>query len=101
MTAYFFGANLLSLNKADGGIRPIAIGCTLRHLSSKCVGASVSEEMESLLFPLQLGFGTRMGAEGAVHAARSFLMDMASDHLLLKVDFQNAFNSIRRDVILA
>ena len=100
MTAYFFGANLLGLNKADGGIRPIAIGCTLRRLSSKCVGASVSEEMESQLFPLQLGFGTRMGAEGAVHAARSFLMDMASDHLLLKVDFQNAFNSIRRDVIL-
>ena len=60
--------------------------CVVYHPSA-WVPSSVSEEIESLLFPLQLGFGTRMGAEAAVHAARSFLMDMASNHLLLKVDF--------------
>ena len=33
----FIVANLLGLNKADGGIRHIAIDCTLHCLLSKCV----------------------------------------------------------------
>ena len=36
---FFFGANLIGLNKPDGGIRPIAIGCTLRRLSAKCASS--------------------------------------------------------------
>ena len=97
---FFFGARLLGFNKSDGGVRLIAVGCTLRRLVSKCLGNSVSEEMGSLLFPLQLGFGTRKGAEGAVHAARAYLAQLQPGNLMLKLDFQNAFNSIRRDVIL-
>jgi hypothetical protein len=49
---------LMGLNKKDGGIRPIAIGCTLRHLVAKCVYTSVSEEMSAFLSPAQIGFGT-------------------------------------------
>ena len=56
--------------------------------------------MGDLLAPLQLGYGTSMGAEAAVHAARTYLHSMPDDHLLLKVDFSNAFNSIRRDMML-
>ena len=41
-----------------------------------------------------------MGAEAAVHAARSYLHNMQSNQLLLKIDFRNAFNSIRRDKML-
>ena len=40
------------------------------------------------------------GAEAAVHAARSFLSDMDPDVAMVKLDFSNAFNSIRRDCIL-
>ena len=96
----FLGQNLIGLNKRDGGIRPIAVGCTLRRLAAKCVNASIFEDMGSLLFPLQLGFGTPKGAEAAVHAARSFLSGMEEGHLMLKLDFKNAFNSIRRDKML-
>ena len=32
---FFSGANLIGLDKSDGGIRPIAIGCTLRRLAAK------------------------------------------------------------------
>ena len=53
-----------------------------------------------MLFPLQVGYGTRLGAEGAVHAARAYLAQLHPRNLILKLDFQNAFNSIRRDVIL-
>ena len=100
VTPFFFGARLLGLNKPAGGVRPIAAGCTLRRLAAKCLGNSVFEEMGSLLFPLQVGYGTRLGAEGAVHAARAYLTQLHPGNLMLKLDFQNAFNSIRRDVIL-
>ena len=35
----FFSGRLLALNKKTGGIRPIAIGLTLRRLASKCVNS--------------------------------------------------------------
>ena len=41
-----------------------------------------------------------MVAEGVVHATRSYLADLSLDHVMLKLDYKNAFNSIRRDVIL-
>ena len=97
---FFFGASLTGLSKKDGGIRPIAVGCTLRRLAAKCLCASVFDEMGSILYPMQLGFGTSIGAEAAVHAARSYLANMKDDQLLLKLDFTNAFNSVRRDKIL-
>ena len=100
ITPFFFGARLLGLNKQDGGVRSIAVGCTLRRLAAKCLGKSVFEEMGSMLFPLQVGYGTRLGAEGAVHATRTYLAQLHPRNLMLKLDFQNAFNSIRRDVIL-
>ena len=41
-----------------------------------------------------------MGAEAIVHAARKYLSSLEDGHLLLKLDFRNAFNSIRRDKML-
>ena len=49
------------------------------------------------LSPLQLGYGTPQGAEAAAHAARIYLDNIQADHPLLKLDFKNAFNSLRRD----
>ena len=51
--------------------------------------------------PNQLGVGTPKGAEAAVHALRSYLENPENkDKVLLKIDFKNAFNMIRRDKIL-
>jgi len=36
----------------------------------------------------------------AVHAARAFLSNLEDGHLIIKLDFRNAFNSIRRDKML-
>ena len=33
----FYGANLIALGKKDGGVRPIAVGFTLRRLAAKIV----------------------------------------------------------------
>lgn len=42
----------------------------------------------------------RGGAEAAVHATRKFLQNLEDEHVLLKLDFKNAFNSIHRDKVL-
>ena len=57
------------------------------------------DDMRSLLAPLQLGSGTPSGAEAVVHA-HTYLSTMDEGHLMLKLDFRNAFNSIRRDKML-
>ena len=60
----------------------------------------VRDEMAQLLSPRQLGYGVRGGGEAAVHAARRFLAKMAANHAFVKLDLQNAFNSIHRDKML-
>jgi hypothetical protein len=92
--AFFFGASLIGLPKEDGGVRPIAIGCTLRRLAAKCVATTIKEEMGSLLRPTQLGYGTRRGAEAAVHAARICLSNLDVGQVMLKLDYSNAFNTV-------
>ena len=52
------------------------------------------------LSPLQLGCGTPNGAEAVAHAARLFVHNISDDHLLLNLDFKNAFNYLRRDKML-
>ena len=62
---YFFAANLIALEKTEGGVRPIAVGCTLRRLAAKVMSGKVVEDMASLLAPRQLGYGIKRGAEAA------------------------------------
>ena len=96
---FFFGASLTALSKKEGGIRPIAVGCTLRRLVAKVTSFGVRDEMAALLAPRQLRYGVKGGAEAAVHAARIYLQDL-QHHCVLKLDFKNAFNSLRRDKML-
>ena len=96
----FFGANLIPFRKPGGGVRPIAVGCTLRRLVAKCAGSLVREEMGELLSPKQLGYGVKRGAEAAVHAARMFVQGLNDDQVFVKLDFTNAFNTLRRNKML-
>ena len=99
ISSSFFGATLLGLKK-DRGIPPIAIGCTLRRLVAKAASRSVSPWMEEVLAPLKLGYATSKGAEAAVHSARMYLRDLATNYAMVKPDFRNTFNSVRRDRVL-
>ena len=95
---FFFGA---TLQKKGGGVRPVAVGCTLRRLVAKVAGCKVMDVVGEILAPRQLGVGVRGGAAAAVHATRLYLEDLAPDKAVLKLDFRNAFNSIHRDKVLA
>src|SRR5271156_970441 len=57
----FFGANLLPFKKADGGIRPIAVGLTLRRLVAKVACRLVTEKCTEVLKPCQMGVGVKSG----------------------------------------
>ena len=99
VVSHLCGATLLASKKKDGGLRPIAIGETLRQLVSKCLAFSVCHSAASTLLPLQVGVGTKGGAEAAVHAINLIQNDhsIPSDgKWCLLLDFNNAFNSIDR-----
>lgn len=98
----FFGASLCALKKKDGGLRPIAVGCTLRRLVAKIVCSKIVDSLGDYLRPIQLGFGTKCGIESAVHATRRFIsFDHKNPKYLLKIDFSNAFNMISRSSLLS
>ena len=59
----FLRGGLLALKKKSGGIRPIAVGFTLRCLVSKCANAFGITELKGFFHPSQLG-------EAAIHSAR-------------------------------
>src|SRR6267154_6505836 len=98
---FLFGGRLIALNKKGGGLRPIVIGLTLRRVASKLVCSAASEKLASVLSPLQLGVGVSGGMEAAVHASRMYQDNcLPNDKILAKIDFSNAFNSLRRDCFL-
>ena len=97
---YFFRTRLIALDKRGEGVRSIAIGCVLRRLVAKLACFRVSEDMAEVFSPLQLGFGVKGGIEAAVNAGHHFLDSLSPDEAQVKLDFRNAFNSVRRDHML-
>ena len=81
--SYFFRALLIALEKKDGGVRPIAVGCTLRRLVAKCARNRIMQAMAELLGPKQLGYGIPREVEAAVHATCIYLHNLQPQHLIL------------------
>ena len=79
----------MPFRKPEGGVRPIALGCTLQRLVVKCVGFLVREAMEELLAPCQLE-----------HGVRHFVQGFGDDQFFVTLDFTNVFSSLQRDKML-
>ena len=96
------GAGLVALPKPSGGVRPIAVGELLRRLTAKCLMHVVRAEARDYLWPAQAGVAVKGGTEAAVHALRAWVGRRAGFHdsVGVKIDFQNAFNTISRDTVL-
>ena len=94
------GATFLASKKRDGGLRPIAVGEVLHHLSSKCISKAVRLEAFEVLTPLQVGVGVQAGCESIVHAVSLVQEDSNISPELkwaLLLDFSNAFNNVTRE----
>ena len=93
------GAVLVAVPKPEGGVRPIAIGEVLRRLTGKCLLETVKGEF---FWPAQLGVAIPAGVEVAVHTVRAYVERHAAsaDRVLVKLDFENAFNTVSRTAML-
>ena len=99
---YFAGAKLFAAEKKDGGIRPIAVGDVLRRLTGKCLSQCTRGAARAYFWPLQVGCGSPLGAETAVHVLRQWCERHAGNQnkVVLKLDFRNAFNCVNRGACL-
>merc|ERR1711989_33011 len=99
-----FGAPLCALRKKDGGVRPIAVGSVNRRLAGRILAHQAASRLSPELSPIQLGVGVPHGCEAAVHAVREHVTEPSAGQgvpfVLVKIDIKNAFNSLRRDVLL-
>jgi hypothetical protein len=100
IASILFGGSITALRKKTGGIRPIAVGYTLRRLAAKCATKYALACLGDSLLPTQLGVGVPGGCEAAVHASRRFIADMPDEYVVAKLDFSNAFNCVHRDIML-
>lgn len=80
-----------------GSVQPIAVGSMMRCIVAKVANQITQDDMMALLSPRQLDFELKRAAEAAAHAARSYLCNLHLERLMVKLNFHNAFNSIRRD----
>ena len=94
-----YGGRLIELQKKDVDIRPIAVSYTLRRLAAKCANIVINRSSEELQ-PVQVGVGVSGGTEAAIYATRRLLSRLPDNHIFVKLDFSNAFNSMRRNTIL-
>ena len=68
MVPIFYGAGLIALSKPDNGVRPIAVGLTLRRLAGKVVTGKLQDKCSELFHPHQLGVALPRGAKIGTHS---------------------------------
>eukprot|EP00666_Eupelagonemidae_sp_cell4sb_P018063 gene18063-biopygen37043 len=102
LAPYLAGAALVALGKEDGGVRPIAVGECMRRLVAKCLCDAFRDDARNWLWPLQIGVGVPFGVEIGIHTAAQWMERNSDDpdKVFLKVDFENAFNSVDRVAFL-
>lgn len=82
--------------------RPIAVGDCTRRLTGQLLASRIKEEVQILLFPRQVGVGTRCAAEATHHVFENFIQEFgaSNEFAILKIDLENAFNLVSRPAIL-
>ena len=91
-------SRLVPLRKPNGGIRPIAVGEVLLRLASLCASTAAAEAGPALR-PLQLGVGVPGGAQCVGQALQATILAQP-EHVVLQLDWSNAFNCLSRQSML-
>ena len=61
----------------------------------------VKQSMTLLLTPHQLGFGVKHAAEAIVYSAHIFLANLQPGEIMIKLEYQDAFNSINPNFVIS
>ena len=98
----FPSASIVALRKPNGSLRPIAIGETIRRLTSKVAVDLITERAREIFEPLQLGVKTPNGCKAIIHVARQWLSRHRTnpDKVAVSVDVSNAFSTVHRAAVL-
>ena len=96
------GAPLTPLRKRDGGVRPIAVGETIRRLIASILMRRIRDQAAEHLAPHQVGVATKAGCEAIIHAVRDMTETLGDKpaYALLQIDLKNAFNLVSRRAFL-
>jgi hypothetical protein len=86
-------ATLSVIAKNAGGID---VGYVWRRLTAKVAHNYIKVASAALLAPRKRDFGVTRGVETAVRAARCYVDNMQQSQLFLKIDSNNAFNTLPR-----
>ena len=105
VTSWLTGAPLTALYKKQGqeGIRPIAVGETLRRLISRVCCAAVQSKLPTIFLSYkQVGVGVSGGLEAVIHTLNYFINSNDNNPSLccLNIDMANAFNNCDRHSFL-
>ena len=92
-------SRLFALAKADNGVRPIAIGDTIRRWATRSICIAYKSKWEKTLGHHQFAVGTSSGTEKMIRNVDSFLQ-MDEKHVVVSLDASNAFNSANRQSML-
>ena len=92
------GGRLMALNKSDGGIRPIAMGSTIRRIAAKAACAVLKPDIPAAVGTFQYGVGKSAGCE-LIHKLVTALTDEDQTRVVISYDARNAFGSLPRQRI--
>jgi len=89
------------LKKANGKIRPIAIGDPFIRILSKVVASKFKIQAHDYFHPYQYANGIPSGTEIISHALQNFFNSQSpsKDKVIIALDCKNAFNSVHRNQI--
>ena len=96
--APMLACQLIALDK-NPGVRPIGIGDTARHITTKAAISVLKDEVLDVAGSMQLCVGQIGDIESAIHAARK-KFDSPEPEAVLLIDAFNAFNSLNRKAAL-
>ena len=96
------GAVIMAFRKPNGSLRPIAIGETIRRLTSKVAVDLITERAREIFEPLQLGVKSPNERGAIIHVARQWFSRSRTDpdKVAVSVDVSNAFNTVHRAAVL-
>ena len=103
MSQWVASAPVTPLKKRDNGVRPNAVGETIRRLVGKLRMKRVREKAVRVLGNSQVGKAMKSGSEGSVHAVQCCVIQLGSDRkdlAVLQLDLENVFNLVSRKAFL-
>ena len=99
ISSALMSARLTALKKADGGVRGIATGCTLRRLVARTLAKQFAKDFEEECAPFQYALSTRAGTDCVGHFLRA-ATDTDPQATILSVDGIGAYDHVLRASML-